>query len=122
ISFQQGMLPDTSYAGAADTMIRAKYDNNNYGTEAVCEAAGDEFNGLAKEVLLRWNLIDIPAGSTIYGAEVTLNITDDTTDDGYYAYPVLRDWVESQATWNQAASGSSWQLPGAFGALDRGDI
>jgi hypothetical protein len=122
ISYQSGLLPDGSYAGATDAMIRAQNSGTNYGSNAVCEAAGDGFASLARETLLRWNLTEIPAGSTIYGAEVTLNITDDTNSAGYYAYPVLRDWVEMQATWNHYSTGLGWQLAGALGALDRASV
>lgn len=119
LSFQDGVWPDATYAGTADTMIRVKYADNNYGAEASCEAAGDGFVGLAKEVALRWDVSDVPDGSTVQEALVTLNVTDDTVAAGYYAYQLQRDWIESEATWNQYRSGSNWELPGAQGTLDR---
>lgn len=119
LSFQDGMAPDIGYAGTTDTMIRAKYPTTNYGSEAVCEVAGDGFSGLAKEVALRWDISDLPAGSIIHGAEVTLNVTDDTNSTGYYAYALNQDWLENQATWNQYRTGSDWQIAGAQGSLDR---
>jgi hypothetical protein len=38
----------------------------------------------------------------------------------YSAFEVLKHWTEQQATWNSAYIGGPWEVPGAWGASDKG--
>ena len=50
--------------------------------------------------LLKWDVSAIPPGSTVTGASVTLNVTDNGTTDVYHFYEVTGGWSETVVTWN----------------------
>jgi hypothetical protein len=74
-------------------------------------------------VLLRWqiNPTDVPAGSVVVGASIALDVTNESGGP-YEISRVLRDWDESQATWNEFRTGQPWATAGAAGAADRGAV
>lgn len=121
ISFQNGIFPNASYTGTADTRIRASNADSNYATNPACEVEGINVGQSNKEkgVLFRWDITAVPEDSIIHRAEITLNISDETNSKGYYAYPLLRDWVENQATWNVYGTNLEWEVSGGLGDLDR---
>jgi uncharacterized delta-60 repeat protein/uncharacterized repeat protein (TIGR01451 family) len=57
----------------------------------------------------------IPPGSAIISATLTLVVNNDGTDCPI-VYQLTEDWTEAEATWNSRASASSWSAPGADGA------
>ncbi|HXL19673.1 MAG TPA: DNRLRE domain-containing protein, partial [Streptosporangiaceae bacterium] len=62
----------------------------------------------------------VPNGATITSATLSLYkiwgpVTGEST---FKASRFLKNWNEMEATWSQAASGVSWQTPGAFGSQD----
>ncbi|HEX7665288.1 MAG TPA: PA14 domain-containing protein, partial [Polyangiaceae bacterium] len=121
ISFQNGVSPTTSYAGATDTSIEEATPTAADGSDGSIHADFDYPDGTNQnmEGLLRFDVSAIPAGSTITSASITLNVTNRTTGTGYSLYPLSRAWTASQATWNAAKSGSNWATPGARGTSDR---
>ncbi|MBN1854503.1 MAG: DNRLRE domain-containing protein, partial [Pirellulales bacterium] len=70
--------------------------------------------------LIRWDVSDIPAGSVIDGAAITVYVNDSSNGQAYEFYSANREWIDDQATWNVACTGVPWQTPGARGQLDRG--
>ena len=110
----------SGYAGTADTRISQNSATTNFGTSTTLSASGDSPTGSGRDVsaLLRWDLSSIPAGSTIQSASLTLRITD-ASSNSYTLFALKRAWSESTATWQQAATGSTWQMAGAKGANDR---
>lgn len=114
MSFQDGVAPDPTYSGTADTWIDLGDPNDNFGADDACEADGDE-----KAVALRWDLSAIPNGSTVDEVTVTLDVFNATNSKGYYVYSLARDWTEDGATWNEYDSSLPWQMPGARGGADR---
>ena len=67
--------------------------------------------------VLRFDLSDIPVGSRVLRAELSMYPTT-RTNSGYMmvsAYPVLRSWDERMATWM-----TPWGAPGASGSGDVG--
>ena len=121
VIFQNGVSPNPTYAGMADSYLSQASPNVNYDNDAVSQVDGDDPIGsdLDLSALLHWDVGLIPPGSTVTAASIRLNISNLTTD-AYPLYQVIRPWHESQTTWNIAGSGSSWQIPGAQGAQDRG--
>lgn len=118
VSFQDGQLPTASYAGARDTMLEGSSPTTKNGgdTSLSVEAAGQ------KVALLGWDLAGtIPATAVVESVSVTLEVSD-RSPQVFSLYAARRAWSEGQATWNQYASGSSWQAGGARGANDRGDV
>ncbi|WP_437969004.1 DNRLRE domain-containing protein [Sorangium sp. So ce260] len=121
VSFQQGSLPSSSYAGSTDATLRQAAATTNYGAATTCEVDGDDGSGVDKSCLLKWTLSGIPAGSTVQSASITLQVTDGSSNT-YNLYEVKRSWSESQVTWNNATSSTAWATAGAMGATDRGSL
>lgn len=123
ISFQNNVSPDANYLGTSDNWIvgAAGDDDDNAGDAKICGMEGGTDPNDWHATLLRWDISSLPAGSTIHGAEVTLNITDSGNSTGHYAYALNPDWTESGSTWNQftANPNDTWEIPGALGASDR---
>jgi hypothetical protein len=120
--FRQGDSPDITYSGAIDTMIKESTPTATSGGSVTLQADGADPGSTGEDdsVLLRWYLGSIPNGSTVTSAKIVLNVTNDTNSTGYDLYELKRAWTEGGASWNQYASGSNWQTPGAEGTDDRG--
>jgi hypothetical protein len=119
-AYQDGVAPTAAYAGTRDTYLAQARPATNFGTAATLRVDGEELGGgedLA--ALLRWDLTDIPPGSTVLAASLTVNVTNPSWDP-YGIFEVKRDWSETGATWTLAAPGTPWEVPGARGSLDRG--
>jgi hypothetical protein len=119
VTFQNGALPTSSYAGTDDATIRQSSPTTNAGSASTCEADGDDGSGADKSCLLRWSLSGIPAGSLVQSASITLRVTD-SSSNSYGVYAIVRPWVESQTTWERADSATLWATAGAMGPSDRG--
>src|SRR5206468_5147585 len=117
--FQDGMSPTSAYTKTQDTYMSEVRPDTNYGTSGTLWADGDEGGGKDRAVLLKWENLNIPAGSTVKAATITLNVTNPSKGT-YELYALRRNWVEAEATWNQYAAGQNWQVPGAKGTSDRG--
>jgi hypothetical protein len=111
VSFQDGM----SYSGTTDTWLYSTSPTSNRGATTTLQVDGAP----GKTAILRWDTSAVPSGATVREAFIELRITNKTTQTGYYAYAMLRDWLELQATWNAYATGSPWQAVGAQGFFDR---
>jgi hypothetical protein len=114
VSFQDGV---DGYTGTRDTKLLSDSPATVHGTDAKMETDGSP----DRSALLYWDLTSIPSGSVVQSVDVTVNVTN-TTTQSYECYRLLRSWVESEANWNQYASGQSWQAGGADGAEDRDSI
>jgi len=115
VSFQDGGSPTFAYAGARDTRISAVQPDKNYGTSTTLWANGADGN----VALLKWENLNIPAGSMVKAATLTLNVT--LPSNGTYNLHALKhDWTQSQATWNVYSTRHNWEVPGAQGTADRG--
>ncbi len=98
------------YAGAADASITSRSPDASGGQAEVLIVRGDR----SSAALLRFDLSCLPAAATV--AEATLRLYTVRAP----AEPlrirvdrVLRPWRESEVTWQQAAAGELWGLPGA---------
>jgi hypothetical protein len=121
VSFQNGALPTSSYSGNTDASIKQASASTPFGGATTLEADGDDGGGADKSALLKWTLSGIPAGSIVQSASITLRNVNESNQT-YNLYEVRRQWDESQVTWQQAATGSSWATAGALGAADRGAL
>jgi PKD repeat protein len=121
ISFQDQLLPTTDYAGTFDTIIREASATTNYGSAVTLEVDGDEPSGAGTDmyILIGWDVSYIPPTANIDSARIHFNATN--PGGPYSCYGLLRAWVESEATWNEASSGTSWLTAGALDASDRGN-
>src|SRR5207249_402000 len=62
LSYQNGVLPTSSYAGTRDTVIDQTAPTSNYGTATTLRADGDDGTGKDVYALLRWTSLTIPTG------------------------------------------------------------
>ncbi len=97
-------------------------DNNNYGGAGGMGIGerNDYANNFARS-LLKFDLSALPANAEILSVTLSLWTDGDlaSNDSTISAYRLKVPFSESQATWNNAASGAPWQSPGAAGANDR---
>lgn len=121
-AFQRGALPSASYAGVTDTGLSAASPSLNKGGEGMMVADADTPNGSGKnaDLVLRFDLSSIPAGSTVQAASLTFNVGNGTSGSGFAFYELKRAFVEGQANWTSASTGATWEVAGARGASDRG--
>ncbi len=119
LSFQDGVLPTSSYSGTQDTDLAQDTPTSNHGAATTLRADGDDGSGKDTYALLRWTSLTIPAGSTVKSATLTLTVTN-PTDGTYELYALKRDWSQSQSNWNSYKTGDNWETSGAKGASDRG--
>lgn len=119
-SFQDGLAPTSAYAGTADTYIRENTATTNYGSAPTLQVDGDEPSTSTQDmsILLAWDISSIPETAIVEAAEILLNVTNISTGV-YTCYGLERSWLESEATWNLASSGSAWAGPGATSGTDR---
>jgi hypothetical protein len=114
VSFQEGV---DGYSGTRDTKLLSGSPDSNYGSANTLEIDGSP----QSSALLYWDVSSIPIGNIIESVSITVNITDGTVSN-YEIYESKRAWVEDEATWNEYASGQSWEVPGSEGSSDRGTI
>jgi hypothetical protein len=101
-------------AATADSYISGDKKTTNYGAASSLIADGNpDF-----AALLKWDLNSIPAGSTLQSATMSVNVIG-TSADTFEIYQLKRNWMEQQATWNKATTGTNWQSAGAQGSMDR---
>jgi len=115
-----GGRPNDDFTGVVDTYIDNQNPATPYGNSVDLKLASD-ISGI-QEILFRPNITTIPFGATINSANLYLYIYSNTylITRSLTAYPLKRNWVESEATWNVYSTGNSWQSAGAGGANDRG--
>ena len=112
VRFQDGV---SGYSGTRDTKITASSENSSFGGSSDLEVDGKP----DKAALLAWDLTSIPSGSKVTSASISLNVFNKSSHT-YSLHELTQAWQESEATWRQASSGTSWQEAGAQGANDRG--
>lgn len=116
VSFQDGQLPTSAYAGTRDTMLEGSSPTTKNGsdTSLSVEAA------TKRRSLLSWDLAGaVPPGAVVEAVSLALEVSD-RSPEVFNLYAAKRAWREDQATWNVFATGSSWQTGGAAGVNDRG--
>ena len=105
-------------APVADTYLREDDPTDDNGNNSGLWADGGTDEGRA--ALFAWDLSQAPSGVTVLGAEILLEVLDDTS--AYYPlYALETAWSEDDATWNEAQPNVAWDAPGAQGSLDRDD-
>lgn len=114
--FQQGRFPTEEYQGASDTYISLYRPDANWGSQDTLLINGRD--GGSERALLRFDLAgDIPTGAHVLSAKLSLYAWSRRTLFGMRvaAYPVVRDWGEHSATWNQASEHNPWDVAGCAG-------
>lgn len=121
-TFQDGVA---AYAGTQDTVLFSTNPDVNFGSETGVSVDQQDQNGV-RQGLLRFDSIigntetQIPIGSTINSATLTVSIFNDSNSSMQMSmYRMLTDWNQTTATWNsfgavggvQASEGEAEGLP-----------
>lgn len=108
-------------ASANDTHINSTSSTTNFSTTTTLQVG--ERNDLASDqsrTLIKFDISLIPRNARILRADLTLTIdavyTSNARDQKLYR--LLRNWVESQATWGEWSSGNSWTTAGGAAGTD----
>lgn len=120
--FQQGVSPDSSYAGV-DTFISCGVFGgdctSNFGGYTELRINNDG----RQKTLLRFDVSSIPRGSIVESATLSLWQNTYKKNDLFSirvgVYKVLRHWEANEATWCKATSSVPWEVCGADGDSDR---
>ncbi len=139
-TYQEGI---NNYAGTRDTYIGTDNTAYNYGATATLSTkyssdssgpTGFRIDREVRNILIRFEDLALPAGSTVSSASITLTIASlspgGATDKpvvNFFAYQLLTPWTEGtrtsagsgQSSWNNATVSDAWGTPGAKGAADR---
>jgi len=105
-TFQYGYL---GYTGVRDTYINQWFPDTNYGWYNTMSIRPVNY----ASSLLFFDLTSIPAYANVISAQLGVWCTGtggQTVD--VCSFRVLRQWVDSQATWNIARTSVPWGLPG----------
>jgi hypothetical protein len=111
VTLQDGL---NGYAGTRDAYLSSWYPTSNLGTATELLESGN-YADLVRFAIFQSEGGPVPNGATIVSA--TLSLYKSTYYD--YTYQVsrmLRDWSESQVTWNSWRSGQPWSAAGAMGS------
>jgi len=110
--FQQGISPDGSYSGVADTYISNFGDQTtNYGTSGVLAIRSNDF----RAALVRFDVSAIPPNATVDAAALDLYVDSQSNANPLRVaiYRMNRSWQETEATWLTATLGTAWAAWGA---------
>ncbi len=107
LTLQQGR---EGYAGATDATIDGWNPTANFGTAAMLTIRSDDW----KTSLLRFDVSAIPTNAQVKRATLRVYVSyrSKTYDMTLKSVRLLRDWVEGEVNWNQAAAGAPWGVPG----------
>jgi hypothetical protein len=117
VSFQKGVLPLSTYSGAADATVSEAAPSANNGAGDACTVSGA--SGTDLSCLMKMDVSRIPVGSIVQSANLKFYITN-KSGVSYQVYPLKQGWSETAATWKNRTSTALWQTAGAKGANDRG--
>lgn len=93
----------------ADTRILGFFPDTNFGADFLLSTYHEPGN--EQHTVIHFDLGTLPAGVTINDAQLRLYCSafyGATTPTSIWAYRVTTPWLESQATWRNAAVGSPW--------------
>jgi len=111
----------SGYTGAQDTYLSSWLpDANNAGSQGLYLYHNKEGSPILSPAL-KFDLSPLPAGAYLRYAVLSVRVSQ-TPDAGkpwftqpMSAHALNRPWQVSEATWNRAAAGVSWAVPGAEG-------
>lgn len=104
--------PDAT-AGQDARLYKAQADTN-YGTSAIAVGKSSATTYIYRS-LIKFDLSSIPSTATVSSATMSLYYYSGTDGGGSNTikiYRQLKDWVESQCTWNSYKTGTAWTEAG----------
>ncbi len=124
VSFQDGVEPDSSYAGTQDSLLRQSSPDTPRGDETSLSAdlvQPDPTNGTFGEVIsvISWDISSIPIDATVDSASISLELTN-VSGGNYDLFEVLTSWNEATVTWNILGGSSTNVGTTAIGTISPG--
>ena len=111
---QNGSAPDETFAANAEmTQLRELTATTNYGTQDYAEATKWS-SGNHTHAIVKIDLSNVPANATINSATLYLKSRFTGGTQTIDIRAILRNWVETQATWNIYSTGNSWTTAGCL--------
>ena len=98
-----------------DTYIEADQPNQNEGANPLLFT--EPRNNREQYSLVQFDLSHIPTNAIIRSATFDINVSRDRPGQTINLYPLLTDWTEHGATWNQRDGTGSWAA-GSFSSAD----
>lgn len=111
LTLQDGV---NGYAGTRDSYLSFWHPNQTFGAQALLQQQTGRYDDLIRFAVFDGESGPIPAGAQIQSAVVSI-YKYTYYDHSYGLRRVLKDWDESQVSWNSASSVASWDQPGASG-------
>ncbi len=119
ITFQDDVSPTVAYTGTADTELRNGVNSStNFGTATTTAPNSDG----SRQMLLRFDSVfgngvnQIPLGSTINSATLTVTRGGGSGTPTFAVYRALMSWNEGTSTWDNSFGGSGIQTNGTEAA------
>jgi hypothetical protein len=108
------VLTTQDYDIDIDSQMLETNVNTNYGTGTTM-SVGDDGGGDNRQIILKPDLSLIPSERTLVSASIILGFVSRTTTNALNAtvYRILRDWVESEVTYNIWKTANNWTAQGA---------
>lgn len=105
--------PTITYNASKDTYIYSNNPDDNYGDSTSLFID----DGLARRILIYFNLGTFPANATISSANLSLYTSTTATSQFVEVYTINNSWDEGTgsldgATWNNGTNGSAWNSTG----------
>lgn len=117
LDFQQGVAPDPTYDGVADTFLSSFWADIRWGSDESLRVSNKRSGG-ADRTLLHFDLQGyIPTNAQVLSARLSLFAWTRRTLYGMRisAFEVARRWDVSVATWNRANPDELWAVAGCDG-------
>jgi hypothetical protein len=98
-----------------DTWIDSSQVNTNRGSSGTLAVGESNAAAAVGRALIKFDLSSIPSNAVITSATLYMTISADVSSNArsFRVYRLVRSWVESEATWNIAATGTNWGTAGA---------
>jgi hypothetical protein len=115
-SFQQGI---DGYDGTSDTTLNSWEPERSFGGDALVRLRYNRSGGGTTEMapIIRFDLAMLPRSAVVVSATLRSYAETKSNSNDLQAElrGLLKSWDESSATWEQAAEGRPWAVPGAQG-------
>lgn len=110
----------TNLSASADAYVRNALPNQNFGGATTLLVGVAATGEIINHGLFRFSLANLPTNATITGANLRLTATSGTRPAvSHSLYRLLRDWRESEVTWNnRLAPATAWGAPGGQAGND----
>lgn len=102
-------------AAVADTYLSTYHKTLNFGTSTQVQDLNANYAALARFAIFQSEGGPVPNGARIQSAVLSL-YKYTAYNMNYQLHPVLWEWSEMSATWNQRMAGVPWAVAGANGA------